>query len=110
MNTRLSRFSLATVVITLFLFITVPAFAASVFSARCGTRIIKYGTPQSQVLKACGRPTMQAAGRAGTGGSDTWTYNRGPGKFMGVIRFVDGKVSSIEKRGYGFADPNFHED
>ena len=110
MNRRLSAVFLTTVGIVLILFMAAPSFAAMVTTARCGTRIIQVGMTKSQVLSACGKPTLQQEGRLGTGGADTWTYNRGTGRFMGVVRFVGGKVSSMERRDYGFAEPTYHTD
>jgi hypothetical protein len=110
MTRILSALFLATVVVSLILFMAVPTFAQTVSTARCGTRIIQAGSTKSEVLKACGKPTMQTEGRLGTGGSDTWTYNRGTGRFMGVIRFTGGKVSSISRKDYGFAEPTYYQD
>ena len=110
MNRTLIALFFATMVISLILFMAVPTFAQTVYTARCGTRIIQAGSTKSEVLKACGKPTTRTEGRIGTGGSDTWTYNRGPGKFMGVIRFTGGKVSSISKKDYGFAQPTYIQD
>ena len=91
----------------------VPALAQmgqSVLSpVRCGTQLIQVGKDtQSSVLAKCGEPTTKNPGRRG--GGQVWTYNRGPGKFMGILRFTGPNLTAIEKSEYGFAQPTQYAD
>jgi hypothetical protein len=81
---------------------------------RCGNKLIEVGEPMAGVLALCGSPAdvqhsvvVNATSTAGAVGStrstvgtevpvETWTYNRGPNKLMVSIRFVNGKVVSID--------------
>ena len=91
----------------------VPALAQmgqSVLSpVRCGTQLIQVGKDtKNSVLAKCGEPTTKNPGRRG--GGEVWTYNRGPGKFMGILRFTGPNLTSIEKSEYGFAQPTQYAD
>jgi hypothetical protein len=98
------------VLITFALLLTVPNLYGAWNSFRCSTKLVQVGDTKSDVLSKCGQPTSQAEGRLGTGGSDMWTYNRGPTASMVVVRFVGGKVSSIESAERGFVQPTFQQD
>ena len=90
---------------------------------RCGNKLIMHGKSMAAVSAYCGRPTLVQRGfkvsdttirvggrqvsRSHSVGTeipvDTWTYNRGPGKLMMSIRFVDGKVVAIRTlQEYGY--------
>lgn len=93
--------------------------AAAADSMRCGSQIISERDTIEAVLDLCGEP----AGRSRTwitrkprfeyGGQeipfpgeedvpvDVWTYDFGPSKLMRRIRFVAGKVDSIETLEHG---------
>ena len=91
------------------------AHSAWADTMRCGNRLIMRGESMAAVSAYCGRPALvQRAFKVSTttvrvGGRqvsqshsvgaeipvDTWTYNRGPGKLMMSIRFVDGKVAAV---------------
>ena len=91
----------------------VPALAQmgqSVLSpVRCGTQLIQVGKDtKNSVLAKCGEPTTKNPGRRG--GGEVWTYNRGPGKFMGILRFTGPNLTAIEKSEYGFAQPTQYAD
>jgi hypothetical protein len=109
MNKRSSLLVMSAVLITFTLLILVPNLYG-MMSFRCGTKLVQVGDKQSDVLSKCGQPTSQAEGRLGTGGSDRWTYNRGSTQAMVVVRFVGGKVSSIESAERGFVQPTFQQD
>ena len=110
MNKRSSLLIISAVLTTFTLLIVVPNLYGMMNSFRCGTRLVQLGDKQSDVLARCGPPTSQVQGRLGTGGSDRWTYNRGSTQAMVVVRFVGGKVSSIESAERGFVQPTFQED
>ena len=102
-----------TVVFLTVTMMAVPALAQmgqSVLSpVRCGTKLIQVGQDTKEsVLAKCGEPTTRNPGRRG--GGEAWTYNRGPGKFMGILRFTGDDLTAIEKADYGFAQPTHYED
>jgi hypothetical protein len=93
--------------------------AVSADAMRCGSRLISDGDPIEKVLEYCGEPTetqrtwIVRQPRFEVGGQeypfkgeeevpvDTWTYDFGPNQLMRRIRFVAGKVDSIETLDYG---------
>ena len=92
---------------------TVPALAqmgqSRLTGARCGTYLIKIGKDtKSSILKKCGPPTTESPGRRG--GGAVWTYNRGAGRVMGILRFTGPNLTAIEKADYGFVQPVHQED
>jgi hypothetical protein len=104
---------LLTVLLLSVTMMAIPALAQmgqSVLSpVRCGTKLIQAGTDtKSTVLAKCGAPTTRNPGRRG--GGEVWTYNRGAGRFMGILRFTGPNLTSIEKSDYGFAQPTQYED
>jgi hypothetical protein len=92
---------------------------ASADALRCGSRIISEGDPIEKVLEYCGEPVatkrtwMTRQPRFEYGGQeipfpgsedvpvDLWTYDFGANKLMRRIRFVAGKVESIETLEHG---------
>ena len=102
----------------LFALLVLPA-VASADAMRCGSKLISDGDPIEKVLEYCGQPTQTQRNwivrqpRFEYGGQeipfpgidevpvDTWTYDFGPNKLMRRIRFVAGKVDSIETLDYG---------
>jgi hypothetical protein len=103
----------STAVLVTLTMVAVPVLAQmgqSVLSpVRCGTQLIQVGKDtKSSVLAKCGEPTTKNPGRRG--GGEVWTYNRGPGKFMGILRFTGPNLTSIEKSEYGFAQPTQYAD
>ena len=112
MGKRLFGLVSAAVLLTLTM-VAVPALAQlgqSVLSpVRCGTKIIQVGVDTKEsVLAKCGEPTSRNPGRRG--GGEAWTYNRGPTKFMGILRFTGPNLTAIEKSEYGFAQPTQYAD
>jgi hypothetical protein len=95
---------------------------ASADSLRCGSKLITEGDLMEQVLEHCGEPSATKRTwiirqpRFEYGGQeipfegqedvpvDLWTYDFGPNKLMRRIRFVAGKVDSIETLEYGSRD------
>jgi hypothetical protein len=95
------------------------ASGASADSVRCGSRVITEGDSIERVRQYCGEPTettrtwITRQPRFEYGGQeipfegsedvpvDLWTYDFGPNKLVRRIRFVAGKVDSIETRVHG---------
>jgi len=105
--------TMAVVLITLTLMLAVPALAqmgqSRLTGARCGTKLIQIGVDtKNSILANCGKPTTRNPGRRG--GGEVWTYNRGAGKFTGILRFTGPNLTAIEKGDYGFAQPTFGDD
>jgi hypothetical protein len=92
---------------------------ANADALRCGSRLISEGDPIEKVLEYCGEPTetkrtwITRQPRFEYGGQeipfpgtedvpvDLWTYDFGASKLMRRIRFVAGKVESIETLEHG---------
>ncbi len=92
---------------------------ASADSLRCGSKLIGEGDSIDKVLQYCGDPTetkrtwITRQPRFEYGGQeipfegredvpvDLWTYDFGPNKLMRRIRFIAGKVDSIETLEHG---------
>jgi hypothetical protein len=88
-------------------------------TVRCGSRLITEGDTIEDVLASCGEPAerrrtwIRRQPRFEYGGQeipfpgeedvpvDLWTYDFGANKLMRRIRFVAGKVESIETLEYG---------
>jgi hypothetical protein len=88
-------------------------------AVRCGSRLITEGDTIDEVLAFCGEPAerkrtwIRRQPRFEYGGQeipfpgeedvpvDLWTYDFGANKLMRRIRFVAGKVDSIETLEYG---------
>ena len=97
------------------------ASASAADTLRCGSKIISEGDTIGKVEQYCGEPVekkrtwMTRQPRFEYGGRevpfpgsedvpvDVWTYDFGASKLMRRIRFVAGKVDSIETLGYGTA-------
>lgn len=97
------------------------ASAASADAVRCGSKVITEGDTIEKVREHCGEPTatertwITRQPRFEVGGQeipfagredvpvDLWTYDFGPNKLVRRIRFIAGKVDSIETREHGKA-------
>ena len=106
MSKRLSGLMLAVVLLTVMTMTTVPAFAQmgqSVLSpVRCGTKLIEVGKDTKEsILAKCGEPYYRYPGSRG--GGEVWSYNRGSGRFSGVLKFTGNMLTAIEKNDYGFS-------
>jgi hypothetical protein len=113
MNKRSFLLLLAVVMFTVATMLAVTALAQmgqSVLSpVRCGTKLIQVGKDtKNTVLAKCGPPTTESPGRRG--GGAVWTYNRGAGRFMGILRFTGPNLTAIEKADYGFVQAFPQED
>ena len=113
MNKRSSVLTMAVVLITSIFMLAVPALAqmgqSRLSGARCGTKLIQIGQDtKSSIFNKCGKPTTRNPGRRG--GGEVWTYNRGAGRFTGILRFTGPNLTSIEKGDYGFSQPTLSED
>ena len=109
---RLSGLTLAVVLLAVMM-MAIPALSQmgqSVLSPiRCGTKLIQAGKDtKDSVLAKCGEPTTRNPGRRG--GGEVWTYNRGSGKFMGILRFTRPNLTAIDKADYAFVKPTQYED
>jgi hypothetical protein len=103
--------------------------AESAWALRCGSRIVKEGMFESEVVDLCGEPaTVRRLGyvlrpyiiKVPSGGFGTHgtkrvysgyhqelevrelLFNFGPHKLMRVMRFEGGRLVSIETAGYGY--------
>jgi hypothetical protein len=99
----------------------VAAQSASADTLRCGSKLISEGDPIEKVLQYCGEPVAKKRTwitrqpRFEYGGQeipfegtedvpvDLWTYDFGANKLMRRIRFMAGKVESIETLEHGTA-------
>ena len=95
------------------------SYAASADTLRCGSKLISEGDPIEKVREYCGEPVatkrtwITRQPRFEYGGQeipfegtedvpvDLWTYDFGANKLMRRIRFVAGKVESIETLEHG---------
>ena len=105
-----------TLVCSALLFVSASAAADTL---RCGSKVISEGDTIEKVEQYCGKPVerkrtwMTRQPRFEYGGRevpfpgseevpvDLWTYDFGANKLMRRIRFVAGKVDSIETLGHG---------
>ena len=95
-----------------------PGLAAA-DTFRCGSRIISEGDTIEKVLQYCGEPAgrertwMRRQPRFEYAGQeipfegtedvpvDLWTYDFGPNRLMRRVRFIAGKVDSVETLEHG---------
>jgi hypothetical protein len=105
------------------LFFVSPAFADTF---RCGSKLVREGDTKVEVLIRCGEPltkdasrtlvgvnkvtttdktpggeigiteTTREATRAEYADVETWTYNPGVGRFLRILTFVGGRLTSVE--------------
>lgn len=101
------------------------------YALRCGSRLVKDGMHESQVIEMCGEPVAKRhlgyvlrpyilkrpAGIVGTHSTrhvhsgfheellvTELTFNFGPRKLMRVLRFEGGQLTSIRTAGYGYRE------
>ncbi len=87
-------------------------------SLSCPGGIVQTGDSKLDLLAKCGRPTLvedratekgafdarNGVARRVVSPVDVWTYDFGRNRFMQLVRLVRGRVVSIERGGYGYAD------
>ena len=107
------------------------ALADPAWAFRCGSRIIKEGMPESEVVELCGEPVSvermgfvlrpyiikRPAGKPGHHSTGRFyggyheelevtemLFNFGPHRLMRLIRFEGGRITYIETAGYGYLE------
>ncbi len=100
------RHALAFIVLALFIAPTAQAW-------RCGTDLVLRGDKPYEVLRSCGEPDyieyhpeVFLRGFGFVGEIEKWYYNRGPRRFVRILRFRNGELTRIETGGYGFSEPS----
>jgi hypothetical protein len=96
-------------------------------SLRCGGNLVSIGDAKIDLLARCGSPTLQDSRqeerttrvfdrarkrsfeRTVSIDVDLWTYNFGPSQFLHFIRLENGRVSAIERGGYGYVEKTMPE-
>ena len=103
----------------------------SALALRCGSRLVKEGMAETEVIELCGEPVevteygyvlrpyiiklpagefgMRSTRRVFGGHHEALLvrellFNFGPHRLMRLIRFEGGRVTSIESAGYGYTD------
>lgn len=79
-------------------------------SIQCDGGIVSTGDTKIDLLGKCGEPAMveerQSKQRYDTVTilvtTEVWTYNFGPNRFLQFVTVTDGKVTSVERGGYGY--------
>ncbi|MBI5446156.1 MAG: DUF2845 domain-containing protein [Deltaproteobacteria bacterium] len=114
---------MTTIPFFLLLVLALPLTSASASSLRCGGRLVSTGDAKIDLLAKCGPPATAEARqdertvrafdvsrkrlveRRTTVNVEIWAYNFGPSEFLYFVRLEDGRVSNIDRGGYGYADP-----
>ncbi len=126
MTSFFRKFLLALSFGCVFMLISDPAHAL-----RCGSRLVKDGMHESQIIELCGEPVSRRhlgyvlrpyilerpAGILGTHSTrhvysgfheellvTELLFNFGPRKLMRILRFEGGQLSSIRTAGYGYRE------
>jgi hypothetical protein len=103
------------------LLLSMAAGAVQADSFQCGTALVSSGDTRDQVMAKCGNPSdverssvfVQSVawvnGVPVSAGNtlievpvELWLYNFGPTQLMRRVRFVSGRVITIEILGYGY--------
>jgi len=87
-------------------------------SMRCGGRLVSVGDARIDLLGRCGEPALRerrveegwsgaASGGVVQGGRTTtiieeWTYDFGPQALVNVVTLVNGRITDIQTRSYGY--------
>ncbi len=88
-------------------------------SLRCGSRLVSVGDARIDLLGRCGEPALRerrvderwegvtdgtvGQGRRITTVVEEWTYDFGPQSFVQIVTLVNGRITAIEHRSYGYA-------
>ncbi len=100
------------------LVLVLAAPAARADSINCPGGIVQTGDSKLDLLAKCGRPSLvedqqrerssfdvqNGVARRVVAPVDVWTYDFGRNRFMQLVRIVRGRIVSIERGGYGYAD------
>ena len=82
--------------------------AAGADTMNCGRRIIAREVLSAEVLARCGAPdhreTWFDGAHAPFPPTEVWTYDRGPRQLIRRLRFVNGRLESIDTDGYGYPE------
>ena len=92
--------------------------AARADSIDCPGGIVQTGDSKLDLLAKCGRPSLvedqttekasfdqkNGVARRVVAPVDVWTYDFGKNRFIQLVRIVRGRIASIERGGYGYAD------
>ncbi len=87
-------------------------------SINCPGGIVQVGDSKLDLLAKCGRPSLvedratekgafdvrNGVARRVVSPVDVWTYDFGRNRFVQLVRLVRGRIASIERGGYGYAD------
>lgn len=96
----------------------IGARGARADSLRCPGGIVSTGDSKLDLLGKCGPPALQdhetversiLDAKAGVGqrvvaAVELWTYDFGRSRFIQVVRIVKGRIASIERGSYGYAE------
>lgn len=97
------------------------AWPARADSIRCPGGIVSVGDPKIDLLGKCGPPALREVRRGeragfvrngvwyGAGGRvevsvETWSYDFGPRRFLQIVTIENGRVTRVDRGGYGYAD------
>lgn len=100
------------------LLVALASPAARAESINCPGGIVQTGDSKLDLLAKCGRPSLvedrateksafdarNGVARRAFAPVDVWTYDFGRNRFTQLVRIVRGKIASIERGGYGYAD------
>lgn len=86
----------------LILLLTVTGAAPVWAQMRCGAALVEEGDYKAQVLLKCGEPLFRERYYRGDALTaceviDQWTYDLGPGQFLRVLTFEEGRLERIEQ-------------
>ena len=56
---------------------------------RCGNSLVEIGDTEYEVIRKCGQPSYKNANQ--------WIYDRGPGRFIKILNFGNGKLLFIDE-------------
>jgi hypothetical protein len=87
-------------------------------SLNCPGGIVRTGDAKIDLLAKCGRPSLVEDGASARSAfdarngvarrvfalEDLWTYDFGRNRFVQLVRIVRGRITSIERGSYGYAD------
>src|SRR5512143_2221470 len=98
--------------------LALAALPARADSIRCPGGIVQTGDSKLDLLAKCGRPSLvedqerergafdarNGVARRVIAPVDVWTYDFGRSQFVQVVRLVKGRVTTIERGSWGYAE------